>query len=151
MYPNRNTEDIGDNGILIQRLAKSVKYLADENLSNHNITIEQVKILRFLSESPGSFAYQKEIEQNFAIKRSSVTNILQNMEKSGLVERIGDVSDGRIKKVLLTEKGSKLSKTLKDFICQLEALIVSDMSGDEKELFNKLLRKSLNNVSKLFR
>ncbi|WMJ88940.1 MarR family winged helix-turn-helix transcriptional regulator [Anaerocolumna sp. MB42-C2] len=151
MCPNRNKEDREDNGILIQRLAKNMKYLADENLSNHNITIEQVKILRFLSESPGSYAYQKDIEQNFAIKRSSVTNILQNMEKSELVERIGDESDGRIKRVLLTEKGSKLSKTLKDFICKLELVIVSDMSGDEKELFNKLLKKSLNNVSKLFR
>lgn len=151
MYQNRKPEDRDDNGILIQRLAKNIKYLADENLSNHNITIEQVKILRFLSESLGSFAYQKDIEQNFAIKRSSVTNILQNMEKSGLIERLGDVSDARIKKVLLTEKGAELSKTLKDFICNLESVIANDMTGEEKEVFKNLLKKSLNNVNELFR
>ncbi len=151
MYPNRKPEDRDNNGILIQRLAKNIKYLADENLSNHNITIEQVKILRFLSESLSSFAYQKDIEQNFAIKRSSVTNILQNMEKSGLIERLGDVSDARIKKVLLTEKGAELSKTLKDFICNLESVIVNNMTGEEKEVFKYLLKKSLNNVNELFR
>ncbi len=137
-------------GALIQRLAKNIKYLADENLSKHNITLEQVKILQFLNNNyEDPCAYQKDIEQNFAIKRSSVTNILQNMEKSGLIKRIGDDSDARIKKVLLTDKGKDLSKTLKDFICNLEAVIVDDMTAEEKDLMKKLLKKSMDNMEAL--
>ncbi len=138
-----------DYGFLIQRLAKNIKYLADENLVNHNITLEQVKIMQFLNNHEDSTVYQKDIEQNFAIKRSSVTNILQNMEKSGLITRIGDAADARIKKVLLTDKGKDLSKTLKNFICNLEIAIVNDMTEEEKDIFKKLLNKSLNNIEKL--
>ncbi len=136
-------------GILIQRLAKNIKYLADENLSKHNITLEQVKIMQFLNNSGESGAYQKDIEQNFAIKRSSVTNILQNMEKRGLVTRVGDASDARIKRALLTQEGRDLSKTLKDFIYNLETIILKDMTEEEMDLFKKLLEKSMSNVEKL--
>ena len=131
----------------IQRLAKTIKYLADDNLAKHNITLEQVKIIRFIhSQSMLSSVYQKDIETEFGIRRSSVTSILQNIEKNGLITREGDISDARIKKVLLTEKGTMLSQLLKDYIYNLEAVIVSGMTTEEKELFLLLLKRALNNV-----
>lgn len=137
-------------GPRIQRLAKKIKYLADENLVKHNLTIEQVKLLRFIEmHSDNNYVYQKEIEKEFEIKRSSVTNILQNMEKSELITRENDPADARIKKVLLTDKGLNLSHDLKDFINGLEELIVKDMSTKEKELFVELLKRALNNVEGL--
>lgn len=141
-----------DYGIYIKKLGKSIKYLSDENLVNHNITIEQVKILRFLSLNYSrSSAYQKEIELHFEIKRSSVTNILQNMEKNGLVSRIGDETDARMKKVFLTERGSELSNSLRDYITKLEEIIVKGMSDEEKRSFKDLLKRSLKNVEEYMR
>lgn len=139
-----------DWGHYIQRLAKNIKYLADENLVKQNTTIEQVKIMRFLRENnEEASAYQKDVELFFNIKRSSVTNILNNMEKSGLLTREGIESDARIKKVRLTEKGKELSISLKGFILNLEGVIVDGMSEEEKAVFKKLLIKSLDNVEKL--
>ena len=134
----------------IQRLAKTIKYLADDNLAKHNITLEQVKIIRFIhSQSMLSSVYQKDIETEFGIRRSSVTSILQNIEKNGLITREGDISDARIKKVLLTEKGTMLSQLLKDYIYNLEAVIVSGMTTEEKDLFLHLLKRALNNAEEL--
>lgn len=139
-----------DYGHYIQRLAKNIKYLADENLVKQNITIEQVKIIRFLRENnEEASAYQKDVELFFNIKRSSVTNILNNMEKSGLLTREGIESDARIKKVRLTEKGKELSISLKGFIVHLEEVIVDGMSEAEKAAFKRLLIRSLDNVEKL--
>lgn len=137
-------------GYYIQRLAKNIKYLADENLVKQHITIEQVKIMRFLRENneEGS-AYQKEVELFFNIKRSSVTSILQNMEKSGLLTREGIADDGRMKKVRLTKKGKDLSIRLKGFIYYLDEVIVENMTEEEKTIFIRLLKKSLENVEKL--
>lgn len=134
-------------GYYIQKLAKNIKYLADENLIAHKVTFEQVKVLKFLErytqESP---ANQKDIEVMFELKRSSVTSILQNMEKSGLVLRSGDAADGRVKRVWLTKKGRELSLFLRDYINKLEAVIVSDMTEEEKAFFNQLLKRSIRNV-----
>ena len=148
--PNKAFRHGDDYGHYIQRLAKNIKYLADENLVKQNITIEQVKIMRFLRENnEEASAYQKDVELFFNIKRSSVTNILNNMEKSGLLTREGIESDGRIKKVRLTEKGKELSISLKGFIVHLEKVIVDGMSEEEKAAFKGLLIRSLDNVEKL--
>jgi DNA-binding MarR family transcriptional regulator len=138
-------------GPLIQRLSKKIKYLAEENLVKHKITLEQVKILKFLAAKSKELTvvYQKDIETEFDVKRSSVTSILQNMEKSGLISRESDQEDARIKRVILTEKGIKLSILLKDYIENLEATIVKDMTTEEKEIFTQLLKRALNNVESL--
>lgn len=140
-----------DYGAYIIRLSKRIKYLADDNLSKHNITLEQVKIISFLDSHSDSYVYQKDIETEFGIKRSSVTSIMQNIEKNGWITREGDQSDARIKKVLLTEKGRILSRLLKDYIDNLEAVLVSGMTAEEKEMFIYLMKKSLNNVETLMK
>lgn len=148
--PNKAFRHGDDYGHYIQRLAKNIKYLADENLVKQNITIEQVKIMRFLRENnEEASAYQKDVELFFNIKRSSVTNILNNMEKSGFLTREGIETDARIKKVRLTEKGKELSISLKGFIVHLEKVIVDGMSEEEKAAFKGLLIRSLDNVEKL--
>ena len=139
-----------DFGVYIQKLAKNIKYLAEENLIKQNITLEQVKILRFLSVNFGeAYSNQKDIETNFGIKRSSVTSILQNMEKNDLIIRVSDEKDARVKKVKLTTKGSILSGELKDYIRNLEKVVVKDMSQEEKDLFKDFLKRSIQNVEEL--
>ncbi|MDF2801542.1 MAG: marR2 [Anaerocolumna sp.] len=139
-----------DFGVYIQKLSKDIKYLAEENLIKQNITLEQVKILRFLSMNFGeSYCNQKDIETNFGIKRSSVTSILQNMEKNDLIIRVSDENDARVKKVKLTPKGSILSGELKDYIRNLEKVIVKDMSQEEMDLFKNFLKRSIQNVKEL--
>jgi DNA-binding MarR family transcriptional regulator len=133
-------------GKIIQRLSKRIKYLADDNLAKHNITLEQVKVIAYLDRHKKDKVYQKDIESEFLIKRSSVTNILQNMEKRGIVRREDDILDARMKRVLLTEKGTELSKLLKGYMDSLESVIVKDMTDQDKEIFLTLLKKALNNV-----
>lgn len=136
-----------DYGYHIQKLAKSIKYLADDNLVKHGITFEQVKIIKFLQTfSTENTASQKDIEVMFELKRSSVTSILKNMEKSGLVARSGDATDGRMKRVWLTEKGYELSIVLKNYIKTLEDVIVQDMTEEERLLFKQLLKKGIQNM-----
>lgn len=136
-----------DYGYHIQKLGKNIKYLADENLIKHGITFEQVRVMRFLDGySCDNPANQKDVEIMFELKRSSVTNILQNMEKHGLVTRSGDVLDGRIKKVWLTEKGKELYLHLRSYLVMLEEVIVQGMTEEEKDMFRLLLKKSIQNV-----
>ena len=54
--------------------------------------------------------YQKDIESNFGIARSTVTNILQLMEKKGYLTRTTDEHDARLKRLDLTELGKKVHK-----------------------------------------
>lgn len=134
-------------GHYVQTLSKKVKYLADDNLAKHNITLEQVKVLGFLdrNEEAGDI-YQRDLEKEFGIRRSSVTNILHNMEKNGLVRRETDLVDTRIKKVFLTDKGKHLSSSLYEYIKKIDLILVKGMEEEEKDMFLSLLKKALDNI-----
>lgn len=148
----KENDDIDDPkyGWYIRILSKKIKYLADENLAKHNVTLEQVKVLSFLERNEEKISiYQKDIEKEFGIRRSSVTNILKNMEKNEFVMREIDSKDARIKKVFLTEKGRALSRSLYEHMKEMESKIVGGMEEEEKKMFLKLLKQALNNIDTL--
>ena len=69
------------------------------------VTLMHGWIIRYLYEKRDEDIFQKDIEQHFSIGRSTVTNIIQLMEKKGFVLRESVEHDARLKKVVLTEKG----------------------------------------------
>jgi DNA-binding MarR family transcriptional regulator len=137
-------------GFYIHKLAKSMRYLTDDNLTKNKLTIEQVKIIRYLYKNRvEKYVYQKDIEKEFDIKRSSVTNILQNMEKKHLILRSIDEKDARVKKVELTEKGQMMSSELTGYIEHLEEILVEGMTEEEKDLYLILIKRSIENIKTL--
>ena len=62
-------------------------------------------IMRYLYENRKKDIFQKDIEKFFSIGRSTVTNIIQILEKKGYVRRESVEYDARLKKVILTEQG----------------------------------------------
>ena len=52
-----------------------------------DITMMQAWIMQFLYENREKEVYQKDIEKHFCITRSTVTSILQLMEKKGYIEK----------------------------------------------------------------
>ena len=90
------------------------------NLSAHvrksgvdEVTMMHGWIIRYLYENREQDIFQKDIEQRFAVGRSTVTNLIQLMEKKGFVKRESVKQDARLKKVILTEKGVQARNLLK--------------------------------------
>lgn len=79
------------------------------------VTLMHGWILRYLYEHQDAEIYQKDIEKYFGICRSGVTNIIQALEKKGLVCRASVASDARLKKVMLTRQDAKVTKSLERF------------------------------------
>ena len=112
------------------------------------MTGEQCRILGFIKfcNDNGSCVYQKDIENSFGIKRSSVASILSNMEKGGYIIREVDKSDARIKKVLLTENGQKLQREIGLTINMIEEIIARNMSDKDKSELIRLTRLAISNI-----
>lgn len=100
----------------------------------------------------GQTVYQKDIEKEFNVKRSSVTSILSNLEKSGYILRKDDEKDRRTKIIILTEKGVFLSERMEENIARLENVISEGMSMEERAEYIRLTKLAISNVknSELF-
>ena len=105
-------------------------------------------VIGFLTENSHRDVYQKDIEEHLSIRRSSVTNLLNQMEKSGLIERRSVDGDGRLKKVVLTQKSIEIRESIDRELGKIEIKLRDGMSEEELDTLFRLLDKVKNNVEK---
>lgn len=132
----------------VKVLANLLKRRLDNAVSKvttDNITGVQVLIMGFLCES-SSEVYQKDIEKQFNIRRSTVTNILHGMEKQGVIIRQNVDNDARLKKIVLTPKGNDILDILNDEVAKTQQLLIKDISDEELEIYFSVINKMKKNL-----
>ncbi|MBA4603369.1 MarR family winged helix-turn-helix transcriptional regulator [Thermoactinomyces mirandus] len=92
--------------------------------------------------------YQRDLENEFNIRRSSVTGVLQLMERNGLITREHAEHDARLKKLKLTPKAIKIHKIITQAIIEVEKKLRKDLSEDEINSFYTTLNKIKKNLEK---
>ena len=135
---------IGKDIIVLSNRIKRRMRVAAEALG---ITDTQGRVLQYIwEESEKREVFQKDIEDEFDIRRSSVTQIIQLLARVGLIVRESVQRDARLKKLVLTEKAIEIQKVMNGKVRELEAEMQKDISPEEKELFLKILCKIRKNV-----
>lgn len=97
--------------------------------------------MRYLYENRDKDIYQKDLEKQFGLCRSSVTNTIQVMEKKGYLQREVVEQDARLKKVVLTEKGMKHHEMMKSIVDGLNEKTLQGITDDELESFFRVIDK----------
>ena len=88
-------------GPQVHKMDRSISKLLEARVKAEGldeVTLMHGWILRYLYEHQDAEIYQKDIEKYFGICRSGVTNIIQALEKKGLVCRASVASDARPRK-----------------------------------------------------
>lgn len=132
-----------------------LNHMITKNLTYHvkaagidEITLMHGWIMRYLYENREHDIFQKDIEKTFSIGRSTVTNIIQILEKMGYVRREFVEHDARLKKVTLTEKGVKNHESIEALIMKLDGMLEENIGEDELEMFFKVTDKIKKNLEK---
>lgn len=113
-------------------LSMKIRRKLDNETSKYGITGVQGRILGFLCHnSDKRDIFQKDIEEELEIRRSSVTSVLQLMEKNGFIERVSVSKDARLKKLVLTEKGNEVQRNVHNRISELEESLRRELSDEE--------------------
>ena len=138
-------EDVGK---CIMNTAHKIKFSLNSIFEQAGLTGLQARILgfvRFNSEN-GRDIFQKDIEAEFKIRRSSVSSVLDNMEKNGFIVRQSVKNDARLKKIVLTKKAQDISKQHYQTILRFENSLLENMTADEIATLKKLLDKVAENI-----
>lgn len=106
-------------------------------------------ILGYLCRNEDKDIFQKDIEAEFKICRSTVTNILKLMEKKGYIRRESVPYDARLKKLVLTDTGRELHEKTKDMIDILEEQTVAGISKEDLETFYRVIDQLKSNVKNM--
>lgn len=136
-----------DIGRSIHILSRLIKRRIDEAVSKYNVTSVQCAVIEFISHKKGD-VFAKDIESKFSMRRATVAEILSLMEKNGLIKRLEYKEDGRLKKLILTQKALKIKKDINKEIEKFEIEIKQGFSEKELQEFVKLINKMSSNLSK---
>lgn len=85
--------------------------------------------------------YQKDIETEFKISRSTTSSVITLMQKKGLVKRKAVPSDARLKKIVLTDKAVEMHKHQMAHMQHMDALIEGALTPEEKRMFLSYMAK----------
>ena len=77
-----------------------------------------------------------------------MTEILKLMEKNGLIQRVQDENDARLKKIKLTPLALEMDEKHKQDICEFEKYIKQGVSEKELETFFAVMDKISANVER---
>lgn len=112
------------------------------------VTLMHGWIIQYLYENKEKEVFQKDIEARFSVCRSTVTSIIQLMEKKGYIARESVGHDARLKKVILTDKGIETHDKMECIAEQMDRMFVADISEEEMEVFLKVMNKIKENAGK---
>lgn len=97
-------------------------------------------------EERGVDVYQRDFENNFGITRSTASKVLKLLEKKGMIERVSVSHDGRMKKILLTEKSRELGRQMHSEFDRVESQITKGFSEEELKTLRGFLDRMMNNL-----
>lgn len=135
-------------GRLVHVLSRKLK---QDNLMDYpveELTPIQKHVLKFILLSTLHHPiYQKDVEEEFQIRRSTATGILQLMEKNGFITRKSNPLDKRLKEIVPTEKAELLREKLLQQLQQREEKMLSGIPPDQVSLCKAVLKQVLNNLN----
>ena len=127
---------------LMKRYAKS----SDNHKDTKDLTDMQRRVIGYLSEHEDKDIFQKDLEEEFSVRRSTATGILQLMEKNGLITREPVSYDARLKKIVLTEKAIVIRNIIRKQIEEHEKKLKRGISDEELEVFFNVMKKIRKNL-----
>ncbi|MGN0334933.1 MAG: MarR family winged helix-turn-helix transcriptional regulator [Lachnospiraceae bacterium] len=133
-------------------VSRNLARFLDYRMNDTGLTTIQSRMLGhiLMQEKQGKSVFQRDIENIFRIRRSSVTSVLQLLEKKGYIRRENVPGDARMKKLVATEEGCKMQKHTLDKLAGIEKEVREIFPEEELQLFFGLMKKLDEGVLNLY-
>ena len=121
----------------------------EEAVEDDELTPMQRHILNYiLLETLHRDIYQKNIEEEFQIRKSTVSGILKLIEKNGFIYRESVKEDARLKRILPTKKAEAMRPSILEHIHETEIRMTEGVSEQDLFLCKKVLYQMCQNLAK---
>lgn len=130
-------------GILIKKTSQAFENSASQVLAPYDLTPSQFKILKYVTLNPEASVRQIDLETYFGMSNPTVTGIIQNLEKKGMIYRQSHPDDKRSKIIILSEKAKNARHFILETSDNIEANFTKGLTPQEKDIMRTLLLKLL--------
>lgn len=125
--------------IQIRKIVRSVDIESKKIQKEYGVSIPQVLCLSFLHDSPNYQSTQSEIRNFLNLNSSTVSGIINRLEKKGLLARLPKSGDKRVVNIALTSAGDKLFATIPSLLHEQLSKKLQKLDDSELEKVEKSL------------
>lgn len=119
-----------------------------ENDEKAGLSHSSACIIGYLSDHKDEEIFQRDLEREFNVRRSTMSKVLSQLEAKDYIARLDDKSDRRLKKIVLTKKAEQLSSKIKLQRMKLEETLRGSIDEQELLAFYKTCEKIKQNLLK---
>lgn len=138
-------------GYRMRYFNRCMKRLVDQSNRNreqtYGMSMTDGWILHYLDEHEGEEVLQKNIETDLHIKKSALTQQLNEMEAKGLIRRSISEHDSRYKCISRTQKAMEIHEQIKEEIECHERLMTKGIDDRDLAVFSRVLDQMIQNIS----
>lgn len=96
--------------IKIRKIVRSIDIESKKIQKEHGVSIPQVLCLTYLREAPNYQTTQADLRRFLNLNPSTVSGIIDRLEKKGYLARLPKIGDKRVVNIALTSAGDRLLK-----------------------------------------
>ena len=144
MTPSPARRDGPKLGHLAQDLSFVTRILRAEILvrnasffAEHKLAGGEVAVLSLIALNPG--LTQKDLSDAVVLRKSALTKLVNEMERTGLIERRKEGADKRLNALYLTPDGDALTARMRQDMARLQEWHLAPLSPGERALLFELL------------
>ena len=130
----------------VSKLSNKIRRHTNAFSLNGKLSGAQGRILHFILAQTDDI-FQKDIEEEYSLRPSSATEILKKMEQNGLIHREPTSYDGRLKKIIPSEKAIHYQKQVITDLTKVEHDLTKGIDPEQLEIFFQVMEKMLKNLS----
>jgi DNA-binding MarR family transcriptional regulator len=112
------------------RLSHLVQYVFADVSRQHNLTPQQTQLLCMLTRGPVGMT---ELSRLLHLEKSSLTGLVDRVERRGLVARMPDARDRRACQIALTSQGARLAVEAHDDVTARLETLAGELRAGEKD------------------
>lgn len=135
---DRRAADLQD---LVRDILKQFQYVCATaaNGPHAELNMQELHVVEFLgNEGP---RMMRELAEHLAVAVNSITSIVDNLERKGMVRRHRSEEDRRVVRVELTDTGREVHQSALEVNLRLFRSMLGALTEDEQEIFMVLFRK----------
>ena len=127
---------------LLTTAQHNVFQLLSVKLAGYDVTPSQYGVLSCLWGR--THATPKQIAETLCLETSTISGVLDRMQKKDLIDRVTNKEDRREVQVIITEKGKALEGPISRIIDDVNAEVLKDFKQEEILSIKKALREIAN-------
>lgn len=125
---------------------KMHRYFSSYFVGTSLTSIQALALHFIIIESKTRDIFQKDLEEFLEIKPSSVTSLINNLERNGYLRRESLADDGRYKKLVLTDKTLAVQDEILNRIDDYMKSMFIGISDEDLKVFEKVIMQMTANI-----